>query len=237
MRECACAPPSSPLAFLRIGSLPRPWVWDCDLASVRLYLANTGTVPIPHEYFLHPIRRFMYTVTRATTKAQDYRHNRMRLDVPYATFQHVWATRFPVNDKRIGLSRPANYSNISLTPSRALEPTSRTDRREVWQYTLPAGRPALVAQCFSLEEYDRRRAFGNLKLWLPSTKARKVGAKAKGVFFACGPVQITYERVLRSKSSRLPTLKMTWWCGRLSFDGLQVRVPFFQLGQQLKLLG
>ena len=201
-------------------------MFDVDLASVKAYHHHLNLVAIPHEYFVRPILRFMFVVTRAMTKAQKYRRNAMAFDLPVTTFQAKWIQRFPVCDKRLGFNRQVPYESIqtvaSSTTARLL-PTETTPRLEIWEYTIPAGRPALISGYFALEEFNRRRAWGNCKLWLPSGRAQRQGAKAKGLWVACGPLWVRYATPLSKPG--VGRLKATWWTGRFDFETFEFRYP------------
>jgi hypothetical protein len=93
---------------------PRAWVFDCDMKSVRLYHEKLQAVVIPHAYFINPINKFMYSVTRAVTLAQKYRQAKMVFPLLVATFLTELSHRFPLNDdKRLGFRRRPVSSSCS----------------------------------------------------------------------------------------------------------------------------
>jgi hypothetical protein len=86
----------------------------------------------------------------------------------------------------------------------------------------------MIADIMALDEHNKKRAYGNCKLWMPSKNAQGLGKKAKGLYVGMGPFWMQVKDPLSlyaQQQGRIAQIRATWWTGRLKFETLEMLFP------------
>ena len=197
--------------------MARPWQLDCDMPSVRMYLKKTHTVPIPELFFTKPLQSHLYTVVRPMAKNQKYRSSTCAYPFPVQVWQD-WSSRLPGDEPTLKMKRSNTYEGHQGF----LKATTTTSTKEEWEYTIPAGRTAIMDNICEFESHNSRRGMGAAKLNMPSKRAQKEkGATARSMSMACGPTWLKMSSPTSAearKKGRIGTIRCKIWCGKLLFD-------------------
>ena len=186
------------------------------MPSVKLYLEKTQTVPVPAKFFLRPLQNHFYAVVRPMAKNQKYRSSLCGYPFPVDVWRK-WSSRLPGEEPNLNLRRATAYGG----EQGPLKPTCVTNTKEVWEYTFPAGRTAIIDNICNLQAKDSSRGMGAAKLVLPSRRARKKGATALSMSMACGPFWVKMTSPMGNyarKMGNIGKVRCKLWCGQLMFD-------------------